>query len=265
MIKVADICDWMDAVAPLALSESWDNTGLLLGCPELEANRVQTCLTLTQETTSEAIERSAQLVIVHHPLPFKALKRMTTQTAVGSTLWRLANAGCGIYAPHTSWDSAEFGINALLAEKLNLQGVEPIIDAANPDYPGLGAGRIGDLPDAMSAEGLAALLSDLPGFRPRAVFPHKSVSRIAIACGSGGSLLSAGLAAGCDLFFTGEATYHTCLEAEAAGCGLLMVGHYASERFAMEQLAQKLAAEFPTVECWASEQESDPVKAVELP
>lgn len=255
----------MNAVAPLALSESWDNTGLLLGCPELEVSRVQTCLTLTAETTSEAIERDAQLVIAHHPLPFKALKRVTTQTTAGAMLWRLANAGCGIYAPHTAWDSGEFGINALLAEKLSLQGVEPIIDATNPDHPGLGAGRIGDLPDAIGAAGLAALLSDLPGCRPRAVFPEKVVSRVAIACGSGGSLLSAGLAAGADLFLTGEATYHTCLEADAADCAMLMVGHYASERFAMEQLAVQLATQFPAIECWASEQERDPVQTVELP
>ncbi len=180
-------------------------------------------------------------------------------------LWQLANAGCSIYAPHTAWDSAEFGINALLAEKLNLQGVEPIINAATPEHPGLGAGRIGDLPDAMSAERLASLVSSLPGCRPRAVFPQKEVKRVAIACGSGGSLLSDGLASGCDLFLTGEATYHTCLEAEAAECAMLMIGHYASERFAMEQLAHELAAKFPAIECWASEQESDPVQAIDLP
>ena len=58
----------------------------------------------------------------------------------------------------------------------------------------------------------------------------------------------------------GEARFHTCLEAEAAGIGLLLPGHFASERFAVECLAEVLGRQFPDVEVWASRRESDPLR-----
>ena len=58
---------------------------------------------------------------------------------------------------------------------------------------------------------------------------------------------------------TGEANFHGCLEAEATGVGLVLVGHYASERFAMEGLAEWLGGQFPQLEVWASLDEADPL------
>ena len=67
-------------------------------------------------------------------------------------------------------------------------------------------------------------------------------------------------AAHCDVLVLGETNLHTCLEAEATNIGLLMPGHYVSERFAVERLADLLAAEFPDLEVWPSAAESDPVR-----
>ena len=58
----------------------------------------------------------------------------------------------------------------------------------------------------------------------------------------------------------GEARFHTCVEAEAWGIGLLLPGHFASERFAVEDLAELLAKEFPEVQVWASREERDPLQ-----
>ena len=58
----------------------------------------------------------------------------------------------------------------------------------------------------------------------------------------------------------GEARFHTCLEAEAWGIGLLLPGHFASERFAVEELAGLLGRQFPEVQVWASRQERDPLR-----
>jgi putative NIF3 family GTP cyclohydrolase 1 type 2 len=65
---------------------------------------------------------------------------------------------------------------------------------------------------------------------------------------------------GCDCFVTGEARFHTCLEAEARGIALILAGHFASERFAVEALAEVLAVQFPTAVVWASRREFDPVR-----
>ena len=125
MTLISDIASWMESIAPLRLSAEWDNTGLLLGDESREARRVMTCLTLTPESVREAIDRKADLVVSHHPLPFRPLKRITTAETSGRLLWQLASAGISIYSPHTAWDSAAAGINAMLAERLKLRFGSP--------------------------------------------------------------------------------------------------------------------------------------------
>ena len=87
----------------------------------------------------------------------------------------------------------------------------------------------------------------------------QTIRRVAIACGSGGEFLTAARQAGCECLLTGEARFHTCLEAEAAGVALLLAGHYATERFGVERLAEVLAERFAKVSVWASRQERDPL------
>jgi putative NIF3 family GTP cyclohydrolase 1 type 2 len=89
--------------------------------------------------------------------------------------------------------------------------------------------------------------------------PRQSAAVAAVACGSAGELLAAAIERGCDLFVTGEARLHTCYEAQARGCGLLLAGHYASERFGIERLAEALAARFAEATVWASREETDPL------
>ena len=261
MTTICEMTSWLNELAPLELSEDWDNTGLLLGCAEAKCQRAQTCLTLSKDTVGEAVERRADLVVAHHPLPFRPLNRITTQSAAGANLWALASHGIAVYAPHTAWDSADQGINAQLAGLLELDALQPLIPHTDPGIAHLGAGRCGDLAALHSyAEVVDKIRSQLPSARPRGFDSSRAIRKVAIACGSGGSLLNVAIQHDVDLFLTGEATYHTCLEAEAANVSLLMVGHFASERFAMEKLAGLLQSQFPEVEIWPSQRERDPVK-----
>ncbi|MEM8733456.1 MAG: Nif3-like dinuclear metal center hexameric protein, partial [Planctomycetota bacterium] len=252
MIKLQEILAWLEQTAPLRLSEAWDNTGLLLGNPDAPVSKVLTCLTVTPESVAEAVDQDANLVIAHHPMPFKPLKRMTTESYEGGLLWQLASHGIALYAPHTAWDSANFGINAQLATRLDLDAVEPLIEFAtetkkseptqsSSGEAALGSGRVGNLrlPTAV-ADIAAQIQSSLTAVRPRGVLIDRQVTRVAVACGSGGSFLSAAVNSNADLLVTGESTFHTCLEAKALGISLLMVGHFASERFSMEQMAASL-------------------------
>ena len=82
----------------------------------------------------------------------------------------------------------------------------------------------------------------------------------AVACGSAGEFLEPAQAAGCDCLVTGEVRFHTALEAEALGVGLVLAGHFASERFALEALAEVLANQFRDTKVWASRAERDPIQ-----
>jgi dinuclear metal center YbgI/SA1388 family protein len=124
-----------------------------------------------------------------------------------------------------------------------------------------GQGRVGRLPGpqplASAAKTVKRVLSA----------PHvqvvgdasRSVGRVAIVCGAGGEFLSDALRAGADVLLTGEMRFHDYLAARAQGLALLLPGHYATERFGIEELAARLAGRWKDIEVWASRRECDPV------
>ena len=81
MTTVAELCAFLDCVAPPALAAEWDNVGLLVGDRAQKVERVMTCLTITPAAAAEAIRERADLIVTHHPLPFKPLKRLTADQA----------------------------------------------------------------------------------------------------------------------------------------------------------------------------------------
>lgn len=258
MPSVADIADFLDHFAPPALAEEWDNVGLLMGDRQAPVERAMTCLTITPASAAEAIRQRADLIVTHHPLPFRPIKRITADVGDGRLLWELARHGIAIYSPHTAFDSAREGINARLAAGLGLGDVQPLV--ANEE--GLGAGRFGTTATPIR---LAELVERVKQFlRVDGVQVLGSldrlVSRIVVACGSAGELLPSAIATGCDCLVTGEMRFHACLEAQSAGIGLVLAGHYASERFAVDALAGVLAVQFPALRFWASQSEQDPLR-----
>jgi dinuclear metal center YbgI/SA1388 family protein len=210
MTIVADIRRHLEQFAPVQLAEEWDNVGLLVGDDAQPVRKVMTCLTLTPTSTAEAVRSGANLVVAHHPLPFRPLKRLTSETTPGRMLLDLIKAGVAVYSPHTAFDSAAQGINQQLASALGLKDIRsllPRVDEPNT----LGSGRFGRLASQTTigeiVTGLKKLLQaehmQLVGASDR------RVERIGVACGSAGSFLEPAIKAGCDLFITGEASFHT--------------------------------------------------------
>jgi len=259
---VNDICRFLDEFAPPRLAEDWDNVGLLVGDSARTVNKIMTCLTITPGSAAEAVREGADLIVTHHPLPFRPLKRLTTDSVTGRLLLQLIESSSSIHSPHTGFDSAAAGINQRLAEGIGLEEIRPLVPSTDEEH--IGAGRYGilavPLPLSSIAERLKRQLS-IAGLHQ--VGPAEQlVSKVAVACGSAGEFLGAASQSGCGLLVTGETSFHTCLEAEATDVALLLPGHYASERFAVEQLAEILAAEFADLEVWASRDERDPLRWV---
>lgn len=255
---IHSLAAFLEQIAPPRLAEDWDNVGLLVGDRGRVAAKVMTCLTITPDTAAEAIEQHAQLIVAHHPTPFNAVKRITTDTTVGRCLLNLIAADVAVYSAHTAFDSAQLGINQRLAAGLGLHGIAPLV----PHPEGQGTGRWGWLPEPISLEQLGLRLKQFLGIE-RLQFvgqTGQTVRTAAIACGAAGEFLDVARQTGCDAMVIGEARFHTCLEAEASGIGLLLPGHFASERFAMDCLAGLLAEQFPDVEVWASRNERDPLQ-----
>src|SRR5262249_57175862 len=92
--------------------------------------------------------------------------------------------------------------------------------------------------------------------------PGRPINRVVVACGAGGEFLGEAIRAKADVLLTGEARFHDYLAAQAQGLALLLPGHYATERFGVEELANRLQGKWSELTVWASRDESDPVQWV---
>ncbi|MGL6196850.1 MAG: Nif3-like dinuclear metal center hexameric protein [Thermoguttaceae bacterium] len=250
---LSEIISYFNEIFPNELAESWDNVGLLVGDPAKTVRKIMTCLTVTPETVSEAAENKADLIVSHHPFPFHATKRITTETVPGQMLLKLVESKIAVYSPHTTHDNVDFGVNKQLADMLELHDVKPLV---------LEAGRFGLLPQPMLFNELVKKVKTALSLR-HIQFVDSSggnaVRTVAIGCGAAGGFLENAIAEKADVFLLGETSFHTCLEAKANGVSLIMPGHFASERFAMEKLAVRIQERFPNISCFPSRTETDPI------
>lgn len=260
-VTVANIMDWLEAQAPRELAEDWDNVGLLLGDRSAPLTKVLTCLTLTPDVAAEAQQAGAELVVTHHPLFFKPVRRITADDAQGRMVLDLLRAGIAVYSAHTAYDSAKAGINQMWAEQLDLREIAPLRPHSR-EPADVGGGRYGRLAVPQTAAQLIdriKSLCEVPVVQWTGA-PDQRVERMAVACGSAGEFLEDAAAQGCQLFLTGEARFHTQLEARTLGVCLVLVGHYASERPGIERLARQISTQFPNLHVWASREERDPAQ-----
>ncbi len=156
--------------------------------------------------------------------------------------------------------------------------LEPVLAALRQSHPyevpaidvlplrtlpdGSGAGRFGRLPQPMPLMELNRLIGDRL-HQPSMQFvgaPALLIEKLGIACGAAAEFLRDAHRAGCQALLTGEARFHACLEARDLGMALLLPGHYATERPAMEELARRLTTQFPLIATTASQRERDPVR-----
>jgi dinuclear metal center YbgI/SA1388 family protein len=260
MPTIAHVTAALEQIAPLRLAAEWDAVGLLVGSHRPQIARVMTCLSLTPEVAAEAVRSQADLVVTHHPLPFRPIPRITADSPTGRVLLELIHAGIAVWSAHTAWDSAAGGINDQLARLLELEHVAPL----EPDaiHPLAGFGRAGTAPAGWSVAQLSRHIARRLGTPGVQVVgnPERPAGRVGIVCGSGGDSLAAVKRAGCTTFLTGEVKLHQALEARAADLAVVAVGHHASERFSMEVLAGRLAEAVPGLSCWTSRDEADPLQ-----
>ena len=257
MPSVSDFISYLESFAPLSLAEDWDNVGLLVGRRDAAVGRAMTCLTLTPDVAAEAIAKDVQLIVTHHPVLFRGAKTITDGNAEGRMLLDLVEAGVAVYSPHTAFDSANHGINQSLADSFGLSQIHPI--RAQDETSELGSGRYGDLKMSLPLSDFLVVVRNAVSAEYVEFSGADDVSRVGIACGAAGEFLSDAITLGCDTFITGETRFHTVLEARTKGVNLILLGHYSSERPAVESLAEILDAEFD-VDVFASQVESDPLR-----
>ena len=285
-MKLQTLIDFMETICPLELAEDWDNVGLLLGSRTVEIDKVLTCLTIDGAVVDEAVAEGFDCVVSHHPFPFHSAKRWTTDTPEGTLLLRLVGAGIAVYSPHTAHDSAFFGINRQLAEGLGLIDVRSLYDgppeATRAMLAGLdasetqrleselergvllGTGRLGRFPRPKTLADFAEQVKETLQIERLLVVgaDERVVTTVAIGCGAADEFIAEASRQGADAILMGEARFHACEEARARGIGVVLAGHYATERFSAYVMAERIARKFPELTVEASKRESDPIRIV---
>jgi dinuclear metal center YbgI/SA1388 family protein len=119
-MKVGDIIGYLESVAPPVYQESYDNAGLITGSRNTEVTSALITLDITEEVVAEAVEKKCELIISHHPIIFKGIKRLTGSTYVERCLIQAVKNDIAIFAAHTNLDNVSGGVNAKIAEKIGL-------------------------------------------------------------------------------------------------------------------------------------------------
>lgn len=125
-MKIKDIIRAIEEVLPLWLQEQWDNSGLQVGDTSEDVSGILIALDPTEAVIAEAVRRGCNLVVTHHPLLFRGVKRIGTATDVERAIRLAIRSGVTVYSAHTNADNAPEGLNALLARELGLIHTRPL-------------------------------------------------------------------------------------------------------------------------------------------
>ena len=123
-MKVKDVTNYLETIAPLQLQEEYDNAGLIIGDGNDRIKGVLICLDVTDEVLNEAINSKCNLIIAHHPLIFSGIKKINDSSYPSSCVYKAIQNGINIYAIHTNLDNVPQGVNGKIADILNLNSRE---------------------------------------------------------------------------------------------------------------------------------------------
>jgi dinuclear metal center YbgI/SA1388 family protein len=123
IITVGVITSYLEELAPISFQESYDNAGLITGRPDLVVTGVLVTLDCTEAVVEEAVQSGCNLIVAHHPIVFRGLKKITGSNYVERTVIKAIKNDIAIYAIHTNLDNAFHGVNRKIAEKIGLENL----------------------------------------------------------------------------------------------------------------------------------------------
>ncbi len=241
MLDLKRIIDTINHIAPEALQESWDNSGIQINCrKDKNINKIMTCLEINSDIIKEAVRENVDMIVTHHPLIFNKLSKIDTEDITGNHIIKLIKNDIAVYSAHTSFDSALKGTNYYLANKLGLKNLSPIIP--NPDFQECGMGRHGEYENFLSFnEFLNRLKKACPDSDLRiAGKKPEFIKKISICTGSGAEFIDSAFSAGSDIFITGDLKYHDAMHAADIGFCVIDAGHYGTEVIFAENMESQL-------------------------
>ena len=258
-MRCSEIMEICRGLAPEGCACEWDNPGLLAGRSDKEVKKIYIALDATDQIVEAAQEAGADMLLTHHPLIFKAIKKVNDQNFITRRLVRLIQADISCYAMHTNFDAAPGCMADLAAERLGLRDCVPLEPLGEMEGPqgtvAYGIGKSGCLGEAVTVRELAETVKEVFGLPFALVYGQEllegRVSRVSVCPGAGGSEIEGALAWGAQVLVTGDISHHQGIDAAARGMAIIDGGHYGLEHifipYMEEYLRRKLGDEVELV------------------
>lgn len=238
MTTINNIDAYISQKAPKALSEPWDNDGIMLCKNPMETVKTAlVCLEINDDAIQKAKTIGATLIITHHPFIFKPLKNITGNFF--SQIELLITNNISVLSYHTRMDKAQNGVNDALAEALELKNVSTEQEIL----------RVGELATPLNAEEFARHIQNKLGCgKIKAFFQKNSViNKVAVCGGAGKDYLNyAALVA--DAYVSADFSHNTFIDAQNIGLAIYDAGHYFTETPIVAKLQNELQSQFPNTE-----------------
>lgn len=232
-MKCREIIGRLNELAPERMACGWDNPGLLAGRFDKEVKKIYLALDATDRVIREAAVLGADMLITHHPLIFKPIKRINDEDFIGRRLLWLIRSDIAYYAMHTNFDCAPGCMADMAADKLGLQKRAVLEEAGEENGIVYGIGRIGEWENGMTLKEAAEMVKKCFGLPSVTVYGElgsgSKLVRCAVSPGSGGSMIAASLAKGAQVLITGDIGHHEGIDSVAQGLAVIDAGHYGLE------------------------------------
>ena len=234
---IRQITDVIERFAPLEWQESYDNAGLIVGRPDDEVHKALLAVDVTEEVLDEAEAEGCDLVITHHPIVFRALKRFNSADPL---------------------DSAPGGMSWRLAEMLGVGNLRVLQPSETGD--GAGFGVVGELPEAIDTVEFMRIIQrrlEVSVVRYSDI-ATSGVRRVAVCTGAGASLIGEARRAGADIYITADMKYNDFMAPDKA-LTVADIGHFESEYCAIQLIFDILSKNLCTFAVRKSERSRNPV------
>lgn len=246
-----EVTKYLETLYPRDLAYEWDNVGLQIGTLNKPLKRLMVTLDVTKEVVREAIERKVDLLISHHPLIFQPLSSIAFETPRGNMIQKLIKHDIALYSMHTNYDLADDGMNDNLAKLLEIRNPKLLDQEA-------GIGRYGDIDPKPLPEFIEYVKAKLKLDSLRVVGDgNRLVKVVGISGGSGQQHMYQAKKRGCDVFLTGDISYHSALDAREMGFTLIDISHHAEVWFKIF-ISELLRERFPDIEIFVSDVDTNP-------
>lgn len=263
MTTIQEIYDHLHTIAPFQYQESYDNAGLIIGDGAKFCTGVVTCLDSTEAVVDEAIELGANLIVAHHPIVFRGLKRFTGANYIEKTVIKAIKNDIAIIAIHTNLDNViTNGVNERIAQQIGLNNIRPLVTKMDIDQSGgpVGSGVIGEL--SIEEDEMTFLQSLKSKMKVNTVkytkLLGKKVFKVAVCGGVGGFLLDDAISSGADIFITSDYKYHEFFDANNR-IVIADIGHFESEQFTINLLQEIISRKFSTFAAHCTKVDTNPV------